>query len=451
MSRRPGGIGLLAVVVGVVGGCNPLETPSIAALSLGKTVLVPPPIGRSFPPFDPEDLDEPPITREQADDFGRALGRAMGDEDHQAINETFLDWDRIVWRACLGLGADPWFILGMAERYRHPRAGQRNFALNLSTRDDDDAPPTVLQTRWIDGRWHCLVRSGRDGYNYHDLTLARGDRGRVVAVDDHLLFQGMGLSEFYRYDLAVRLTNLRRDDGAGLPPDLAAYARAAPTIGEAVKAMDDQRYLEGSRLLAGLSPTVQAMKPVRFLKLVSCEADDPPEVRAEKLRANDEFREAFPEQPSADLVSLDAHLEREEFPALFEAIARIRTRVGEDPALDEMAAASKILEAKDDEALAITDRLIKNHPQRAKAYRLRVGIRLSRRDYPAVVREFDGYRAIVGEDPVLDEDEEIHRDFLRSPDYLARAARLARERPTPEPTEPQHPPEGSAPADPPRP
>ena len=258
------------------------------------------------------------------------------------------------------------------------------------------------------------LRTPEGALNYHEIILDRRPRG-IRIVDFFVYASGERISE-----------TMERMMMTALPPETqtlwgrisgsakSALRRAAP-LNDMVEAHKAGNYPRALEIFDSLPPELRADKGVQLIRVMSAQ-----HVEAEVYRqAMDEYVAAFPNDPSMDLMSVDAHLMAGRFQEAHESIDRLDRKVGGDPYLQFMRGNLFLQEGKHDEANRQAEQILRSDERDLDAHWLLVAISLEKKEFQDTAKLLTKIRDELGM-PLGDLRQlPDYADFVASPEFEA--------------------------------
>ena len=184
-----------------------------------------------------------------------------------------------------------------------------------------------LRLRQADGKTTALYRLvGPNGLNYHEMTLSSGP-GPVRIVDILMYVTGEPISRSLRRNFTMMLAAQERGDAAAK-----AVMADVQKLNQMNQLVRQGKAAEAMAVYDTMSPRFQGEKLAQMLRLLSASKTDP----ATYATVLDDYRKRFKDDPTADLLSIDAHLLAGEHDKSLASIDRLDKSLGGDPYLDVM-------------------------------------------------------------------------------------------------------------------
>lgn len=241
----------------------------------------------------------------------------------------------------------------------------------------DGASYKFLRLKRVDGETRALFRLvGPNGINYHELTLdTTGPRPRVTDV--YIYITGESLSQtFRRAFLQMAMSEAR---GKAAAEEFMAEFEKVRQMAALTR---EGNGAEAMAVYNTMSPKTQAQKIVQVSRVMAAANLD------EKLYAEvmEDYRNRFKDDPTVDLVSIDAHFLRGDFEQATAAVDRVDKAVGGDPYLEVMRGSFSLAQGKTDEAKARAQKALKAEPGLYQAYDLLLSVSLAQKDHAETAR-----------------------------------------------------------------
>jgi tetratricopeptide (TPR) repeat protein len=230
----------------------------------------------------------------------------------------------------------------------------------LRTVERDDGPRPIFR----------LLMSGSK-LNYHEFVLARRPQG-VRVVDLFVYTLGERLSESVQRFFLIALPRDQQTVLASMSGSARASLRrfaSAAALSQTFMRGDNQRVLD---MFASLPDDLRAEKAIQFLRVAAAQKVSD----AEYAVAIDDYRKAFPQDPSIDLISFDSHIMAGRYAELHDALQRLEEQVGGDPYLQGVHADAFVQEGKLEQAEKIAREILAADPRNVDAHWTLVSVSL---------------------------------------------------------------------------
>ncbi len=302
-----------------------------------------------------------PPTAQEAETFAKAFASHMVPCTGAALDRD-INIDQIVDRAVAGRSISSADVRGF-------RRGLGSVGTMLCSQITPDTTYTYLRTQTIDGTPRPLFRMlGDDGVNYHSLEL-----------DKHG-------SEIRAADLYIYLTGEQLSSTFGNLFDLALHSGAAVEMSEKVTRiktlMASKQLVEANALLKSLPASLRNSKALLLLgvQIASGLNDD-----AEYVSAIETYGKAFPNDPSLDLVMVDAAFLRKKYDDAIKMIDRLDKRLGGDPYLESLRAGAYGESGRYAEALVHAKKATEQEPTLVQNWWALLTQQAGGKDYPGAL------------------------------------------------------------------
>lgn len=330
-------------------------------------------------PYTPED---------DAEQFVREMLLTVERQNSRDFSRL-IDWDEVLNRALVNLPeseASKSFREGFVDTIEGPGG----LPASIVTAVTDGGSLTLMRCITDDKGNRALFRLilPNGGFNYFEMELSKNEEGQIRVVDIYPYSAGENISVTLRrayLPLVGDAENMPNDLGIneGLYIKHASdYSRFADLVaaGEAERAM---------AIYDTLPEELQNDKNGLLLRLRATQqlGDG---LYGEALQA---IRELYPNDPSSDLLSIDAYLIAKDFDAAITCIDRLERRVEGDPYLDVQRAAVMIMKEEWDQAEAFARKALDDPGTQLRAYWTLVTVSLAREDYAEtlnLLKQMDG-------------------------------------------------------------
>ncbi|AKJ01822.1 hypothetical protein ATI61_103537 [Archangium gephyra] len=339
-----------------------------------------------------------------------------------SLMDTRVDMDRLLERATRGTSAPKAFHDGFASGVR--RSGMQLGKQLVATREDDSSF-RLLRLRMEGGAPHALYRvmTSQGGVNYLDLELAKNAEDQVVIADFYPYITGEPFSETMRrmylqaakeagYNLVDKLMGKEQD-----------FLKNASKLQDMQRLVQEKKFAEVVKTFDALPASLRQNKPFLLLRLTSASQLD----EAAYQKAIQDFEQAYPNDPSLDLISIDGHMMRKDYATVMKMIDRLDQRV-KDPYLQYLRG-SVMLDKEDRKAaVGYFKAAVAGEPTLALAHWVLIGLSLQDKQFKDTVRYLDAIERDARVELSNLEEVEQYQGFVKSPEYKAwkkkRAARM---------------------------
>ena len=268
----------------------------------------------------------PPAVAELA----QKIGESLAAKDASVLDQA-IDVDAIVARSMNGLDVKQDFATGFKSGVVKSKGLMLGTQFLKSGLGENETQ--LLRTYVEKGASHALYRlTPGGGINYLDLEFGIDAKGRAVVRDAYPHIQGENISTTLRSSILKAVAEMDQGLLARLKGADRDYLDNAKKISEFAGLVQTKKVKEAVALYQTLPASVRTMKPmmVMYVQAVQGLGDD-----QRYLAALTEYEKAFPDDPSRDLHSIDAHLLRKDYAATVKAVERIDARV-DDPYLETL-------------------------------------------------------------------------------------------------------------------
>lgn len=351
--------------------------------------------------------------KKQLQTVATEITRAMDDGDTQALDRLFdteAFADRIIVKSTSNDLKE--FNAGFLSSLREQSLLSRMLITNPAVSDSD----YELVRAYFDKKdGHLIFRLyGEAGMNYHDFLIRKiGGKYKVIDIYVYLSGEYLG-STFKRIYLMSNKAAFASGEVEGMPDlkmdDLSKLMTAKGLV-------DRGEYEAANESLAGLSSDVRKEKLFMLIELVikSNMTDE------DYLQVMEDFKIAFPDDPSIYLMSIDYLLLKEEYEAAHEAIDKLDKAVGGDTFLDLQRGLVFYIQGNPQKAEELLLRFTGNHPGNYDAWYYLLNIYVESKKFEqaisalqTLINTYDLGREDMTE--VLEE-EPSFADFINSEEY----------------------------------
>jgi hypothetical protein len=350
------------------------------------------------------------VTEDETRQFAQKLSEALQAKDLVRIDKL-IHLNELIERSVSDLGLSPDKRREFLRSVHHP-IGQSGFGRMLLR---DGASYKFLRIHTVAGRQRALFRSlhPEGGLNYYDFTLARFPDG-VGMEDVYIFLTSEPLSQTLRHTMIPVLA--QSEWGVRVQAQDHDYVKSLPKLSALLQSLAQGQTAQAVANYRELPRQLRESKAV-LVKYVEGMSHHGGPAEKEYLAAVEKFRELYPADPAADLISVDYFVVKKQYDKALAAVSRLEKTVGGDPYLWALRG-SVLLEAKRyDEASAATERAIKEEPTLALAYGNRIMVSLHERKH-ADTLEWLKKMVEACRPEMLDlATNPVYAEFVRSPQY----------------------------------
>jgi hypothetical protein len=284
-----------------------------------------------------------PPTLAEADAFAKEFAKMMVPCERIKL-QAVLDSEQLVARALAGRDFPSAELEGFKKGFRSSAGNKICDGIVGKT------TYTYLRTPMVDGTPRPLFRMlGDNGLNYHQLELDKRT-GTIKIADIYIYALGEPLS----HTLGEATQMMLDSDGDS------ALARV-PGIQRLIASGDQRGALAA---IEALPPRMRKVKMMMALEVIATSGGD----AKRQSQAADAYANAFPNDPSLDLIRFDDVMTRMQYGELLAMLDRLDKRLGGDPYLDALRAQALNSSGKHAEAITAAKRAIAAEPGLEDAY-----------------------------------------------------------------------------------
>ena len=346
-------------------------------------------------------------------EFVEELSKTMNARE-PAFFQDHLNLEELVARALRGIPTDPeisaGLLKGISEDGNLPNAIMRALG--------DKGSYLPLWVRTSKGRTRAMMRmvTSEGALNYHELLLVKDASGRVESTDIYVFVSGELMSQTLRRGALNVLASQKKSVVSRLLEGDQGYLKHIDTIGALNRANLNGDYQQVINLYAKLPAKLQADKSLSIARIQAAMHID------EKLylTALDDFAKQFPNDPSSDLMLIDATFLRKDFDKCLATVESLNKRVGGDPYLDSFRANVALVQGKTDEARKYFEAMVAGAPGVVQPYFALVDISMTQKDFAETARLMtflENEEGIRFPDDLSDTP--VFAEFSKSPEYAA--------------------------------
>ena len=214
-----------------------------------------------------------------------------------------------------------------------------------------------------------------------------------------------------------------------LRPEEKDYLHDIPILKRANELLNQDKPKDALAVLRQLLPGTRKQKLVLMMFVRASQHADEEEYAA----VLENFQRLFPDDPSMELLSIDAFALRRDFPGAMKAVNRLDQSVGGDPYLEIFRADLRVAQDDLKGAQHFARRAIEREPSLVQGYRTLLGYSLQAREYnDALARLIEIDRKFHLPVKDLSQDPE-YAGFVESPAYTKWLEYLGAKKPRPDP------------------
>jgi tetratricopeptide (TPR) repeat protein len=318
----------------------------------------------------------PPLTEDDAKEFGEKLEKAAATGDTATANKLFHVND-LIERSISDLGLSASEKKSLLAGAAHA-GGQ--FMDRLPKFVQQGGSYSVVRVRTVEGRPRVLMRllhTGR-GVNYHEYTLVRHPDQQVVAEDVYIYLAGEPLSQTFRRRILGIVAERNQGAVAKLTGNEQVLIKHMGDIGKMATMVRNGQNKEALNIFRELPANLQKDKGFQIMAIQAARGtgDD-----NEYLTEMERFRTNHPNDAAGELVSIDYYLLKKNYDEMLKLIDRLDKSLGGDPYLDVMKANVLADAGRFNEARAAADQAIKDAPKLPQAYWMRATVSTKAKDH----------------------------------------------------------------------
>lgn len=242
-------------------------------------------------------------------------------------------------------------------------------------------------------RFRLNSKSG--GLNYHDLMLARRADGNVRIVDFYNFMSGETFADSVRQLVVAALASQPKGFFGQVSAKEREFLEAAPHMKLIAEGRAKRNYHQVLSAISALPASVRQMKPVMLLQI---QALGETKKTDELVAVTNEYRRLFPDDPSCDIISMDAELFQKNYEAVLVSLDRLDKAVGGDPGLNTLRAFMLVFMKKPEQAAAAALKSVEYNPADIDAHKVLAVIAAEAKDYDKVAARLDEMKEKCGYD-----------------------------------------------------
>jgi tetratricopeptide (TPR) repeat protein len=316
-----------------------------------------------------------PLTEDDCREFGEKLQKAIAIGDTAAAHRLFRInnlLERSISDLDLSASEKKGVLTGAA------KAGTE-FPAQFIRIVKEGGNYSLLRVRIVEGRPRVLMRLITDegALNYHEFTLVRYPDQEIATEDVYIYTSGEPLSQTFRR-LLLGIMAENRGGFARLREEDKIYTKNAGVIGKMAMMVRNGQSKEALDTFRKLPAELQKNKVFQIVAIqaASGTGDD-----NDYLTEMERFRRDHPNDPAAEILSIDYYLLKKNYGETLKTIDRLDKSLGGDPYLDCMRASAMADAKKFKEARTFADKAIKDAPKIPQAYWTRTTVATMANDH----------------------------------------------------------------------
>jgi tetratricopeptide (TPR) repeat protein len=327
----------------------------------------------------------PPPSNDECRDFAKALGAAVRSGDAAAL-DRMIDWDALIEIAIGGIDAPEGFRKGFVNGAKESRREGNGVAQNIVDSMKQGGSYTFLRVHTKEKRPSVLFRlvpPKSSGVNYHDYVLARRPDGQVRAVDLYVFMTGELISQTLRRSFVQAAAHSSRGLLERLTGSEQEFFKHYAQLEQMARSIKGGQYREALTIYQNLPAELKKDKNALILRF---QAAQQAEDDREYSQSIEDFRKEHPDDACIDILSIDYHLLKKQYPQALACIDRLDRAVGGDPYLQTFRAGIHI--EQDDLEVARKDlqNAIDEEPTMKDAYWSLVTVTLLQRKFDETLK-----------------------------------------------------------------
>jgi hypothetical protein len=324
------------------------------------------------------------VSNAEARQFAQKLSQAVKAGDYATTSDLF-DLEAMTDTAAAGLDIRGPSLKGFIRGLRRGGSSREGFGGQIVAQVSNGGSYELLRVLDREGKKTARMRlllANDGGLNYTDLMLARRADGKIRAVDFYNHASGELMSETLRRavvqfaasensGILARLTGAEND-----------YVKNASRLKEISRAVIEGRGRDALSMCDSLPESMRKDKTIIIARVRAASDLDEPTYMA----AMEEFRNAFPNDPALDIMSIDYYFVRKEYDKTLEMIDRLDKAVGGDAYLDLFRANMLLVAGRVAAAKAPAQRYSRATPEKSDGPMTQLSISLAQKDHSETLR-----------------------------------------------------------------
>jgi tetratricopeptide (TPR) repeat protein len=354
----------------------------------------------------------PDPTKAQAEKFAADFRQAVEKGDVAAVN-SLIDWDTLLATTIAGIEVSKEFREGFLRGIKSELGSDHSFAGQLIGNIGKGGNIRLLRIHKVDGRSRALFRMlAEDGMNYIDFVLVGTDGPAARAVDFYSIQAGDLMSGIFRGFYLQAVGTQPKNFLERLTSHQQESALAGVEIGKLAEDLRDKRYEEGLERYEKLPESVKKLKATQLMRVAIARQLN----EKSFIEAIEDYQDAFPDDASVDLLSMDYYVVTKRYDDALASIDRL-DKVVQDPQLDVGRANVYVEKGDLADARKSIDRAIQREPDLLMAYWTRVAITMAQKDFAATAADLTLLHDRFGIQFADLTKAEPYAEFAKSPEY----------------------------------
>ncbi len=323
------------------------------------------------------------VTEADAVAFGKSVEAAYQKGDAGAFAEL-INWETLVDMSTAKVDAPEAFRKGFREGLLKSKQNPNGFAGKIVGQVRGGSRYGMLRSRSRDRQKTALFRLAPPngaGVNYMEFLLARDKDGKVRASDLYIFFSGELLSDTFHRAYIQSAAQQNRGFLAKLAGNDQDFINSFAKLGDISQNIAAGKYAEALAVCDALPESVQKDKTFMLVRIQAAQKFDEKKYTA----AIERFRQLYPKDVCADILSIDGFALIKQFDKAIAAIDRLDKSVDGDGYLNVMRGAIMLLAEKPEDARKFARIAIEKAPEMIDGHWTLLTADLKLNDYPAAL------------------------------------------------------------------
>jgi tetratricopeptide (TPR) repeat protein len=320
------------------------------------------------------------VSEQECRAYADAVVKAVGSGNLPAFN-ALIDWDELFKTALAGMTMNDAQRTQLMQELKNGLNNETGISGQIVKNSKNGGELGFLRTRQNHGRQVILFRmiqpATQGGVGYFQFVPHRSADGQVRATDFYVYLSAEFISATLKRALLPVVANLSRGFLEKLVGGEQDYIRDLPKLENIAKLSNEGKMAEALAELKSLRPQTKKEKSVLMARLRAAQASNMQEYAA----VLDDFRKLYPDDPCINLLLIDYHTLRKEFPKALASVDGLDQAVGGDQYLNVLRAGISEASGDLEGARKAARKAIAEEPTLVQPYYAIIGLSLKDQKY----------------------------------------------------------------------
>ena len=318
----------------------------------------------------------------EARNCAEAFEKAVAATNKKQVN-TLLDWDALLERATGDVDCDPKLRERFAAGVKDSVRGEKGLGSEICAAIDAGGSYKLLRLHKNGDEQRALFRlllPDSGGVNYHDLILAKNQKGQTRIVDIYIFLSSETMSTTVRRAFLPIAAQAEKSILKRLTTQESDFIKNIDQLSQMAAARQKGDHQKVLTIYNRLPQSLQKDKLCLLLRLIAASNMDDKTYE----KAIDAFRKAYPDDASIDLVSLDSFIFKKNYAGALKCLERIEKAIGGDAHLNVLRANIRVEMGDSKIAIDLAKEAIAIEPELEDAYWSLVTAAMNTKDWELV-------------------------------------------------------------------